>query len=222
MKKNCAGFTLIEILIALVILAIIGGMMVVGLQSAIRSQNRITVRSDRLSVVQSAIAVLERDIQQIINRPIIDGNRALPSIMLVSRDDKQVLEFTRAGLINPFAIQNRTTMQRVSYYLDGKNLLRITWPVLDRTPNSSSQTELILPNVSGFKVTLYYALAQSNNQPTSFAGQPPQIITRDATPNVQEQTSLTTIKAMPLPVAVEVMLQVDEIGIVTRFIPLAG
>lgn len=221
MKKINAGFTLIEILVALVILAIIGGLMVVGLQSAIRSQNRITVHADRLAVVQSAIAVLERDIQQIINRPIIDENNTIRSaVVLTKQDNSQTLEFTRAGLINPFGMMNRSTLQRVTYSTDGKNLLRTTWPVLDRTSNTPSQTDILLPGISQFAVTLYYAL-QENNQQNS-ADQAPKLVTKDSTPSTQNQMANSEVQSIPMPVAVAIALQVDGIGIITRIIPLAG
>lgn len=212
------GFTLIEILIALAILAVIGVMMAAGLRSAIRTQNVMTRKADHLSVVQEAVVIMERDIVQIINRPVIDtGGNVLPGIVLTNNNNKQLLEFTRAGFINPFSVEPRTTMQRVGYALDGQNLIRKVWHVLDRVPNTVPQSSVLLSGVNSFTVNLYYINAAASSANPAV---PPVLQILQQTPVVQ--TTQTNPQMLPLPLAVEFILDVDGIGIITRTIPLAG
>src|SRR3990167_7253604 len=196
--KKYTGFTLIEILVSLVILAIIGSMIVVGLQSAIRSQNIIITKSNRLAEVQSAIMILERDLYQIIDRSVISENGdLLPAVRFKNNRSSVSMEFTRAGFINPFGLQTRSTMQRVRYAWDGKSLFRSTWRVLDRAPHASTETQLLLPDVSAFTVrTMDKRGLLSLPDDTSIL---------PAAQN-QQQASL------PLPIAIQVELVAEGVG----------
>ena len=216
MKKNKQrrfprnqGFTLIEILVALVILAIIGSITAIGLQTAIRAQKIINQKAERLASIQSTIIVLERDLLQIINRPVLDADGSLlPAVMVRYSGGKVSLEFTRAGYINPFATLNRTTLQRIKYSWDGKSLLRTTWQVLDRVPNSTQQPQILLTGVSSFTIQFMDA-----NHHMAIPGETPIL-----PPGSQQQQSPPLI---PPPLAIEVDLVTDSFGAIKRIIPLA-
>lgn len=195
-----SGFTLIELLIALLILSITAGMMVTGLQSAIRTQNKVNQKAARLAEVQSAILIMERDIAQIINRPILtEKNQKLPALYITYPEKNLTIEFTRSGFINPLAIENRTTLLRVSYYLTGTTLIRSTWPVLDRPTDTTSEPKTILTGVNSFTI--------------QFAGDKNQFITPAETP-IDSTASL--------PRAIEFNLKLDGLGDITRIIPITG
>ncbi len=66
MTKN-SGFTLLEVLIAVVILAFISVFTVQSIQRALRDKARITRDIDRLSEVRGALRVMERDINMAFN-----------------------------------------------------------------------------------------------------------------------------------------------------------
>lgn len=205
-----AGFTLIEILTALVILAIIGSITVLGLQTAIRAQDIINQKASRLSVIQSAIIIMERDLEQIINRPVMDGNGSLlPAVMVRYAGGKASLEFTRTGYINPFSTYNRTTLQRVTYFWDGKSLLRSTWLVLDRVPGSTIQTQILIPHVTSFTIL--------------FMDQSRQMRPAEETPTLPTDSQQKISPPQPpLPMAVEIDLTTEDAGTITRLIPLSG
>lgn len=201
------GFTLIEILVALVILAIVGALMVTGLQSATRSQKIINQKENRLTEVQTAIIMLERDIAQTINRPILnnDGTK-LAAISVSYPGGKLHLEFTHAGLINPLGFHNRSTLERVDYFWDGENLMRTAWQALDRMPNSLFDTEIILTGVKAYSVRFL--------DPTSH-----EFTTPGETPSLSSTPQALT---PPLPLAIEINLEVNGMGTISRIIALPG
>jgi general secretion pathway protein J len=215
MKKMHRGFTLIEILVALMILAIIGALMVTGLRSAIRSQGTINRKATRLAAMQSAMMVMERDVLQIINRPVYDVDGSLLAPVVVHYlAGKLNLEFTRAGFVNPFGAQNRSTLQRVRYAWDGKSLIRTTWFALDRVQNTSVESQTVLTGVNSFTVRFL-----DTNQQLSTPGdtQPMQQLLIQLQQQIQQQQQL---RSPLLPLAIEVNLDVDGFGVVTRLIPL--
>ncbi len=150
-RLNIAGFTLIEILVALLIFAILSVITVVGLRSMIRSHHHLDKVDQQLQQVMSAMTVLRRDITQTITRPITSstGTGLIPAFQSTSTT---AFEFTRAGYTNPFMIAPRSTMQRVGYEFKNHKLIRITWPVLDRAPDTQPTQRVLLNHVDNMTI----------------------------------------------------------------------
>ena len=159
-----AGFTLLEVLIALSIFALIGVASFNVLTTVIDTQRVGDEHSNRLSVLQRAILVLDRDISQQIQREIrISGGKQLDSL-LINSDDFPI-ELTRGGWSNPLQSQ-RSELQRVAYRVGSKPLmssleqpedttqylLRVTWPHLDRSSESEMVVQPILPGVEAVDI----------------------------------------------------------------------
>ena len=66
------GFTLVEILIAIAIFAVISVITYGTLSSALNVSNRTSVVSERLGNIQRILMLMERDLIQMVRRPIID------------------------------------------------------------------------------------------------------------------------------------------------------
>ena len=147
------GFTLIEILVALFIFAIIGLM---GTQLISRVSNQQTVLSERgarLIELQRAMTILKRDFMQIKHRGIRDGyGDQQPAVKLDGRD---LFEFTRAGWRNPLG-QPRSELQRVAYHLDEDKheLQRYYWSVLDRAQDSEPLVQVLLRDVESLEFSV--------------------------------------------------------------------
>lgn len=159
------GFTLIEVMIALFILTIVGVMTSTGLNTAMRTHEHIEEKSKTIHELQLAMMIIEQDIQQIINRPILN-EAGFESPAVITLDN--YLEFTRSGWINPFEMNERSTLQRVAYLLDDNNLVRISWKVLDRYSRTKIESQLLISNVKSFHIRV---LPENNfliNPPPNF------------------------------------------------------
>jgi general secretion pathway protein J len=198
MSKQNHGFTLIEILIALTILAIVGVLIAMALRSAVNTQQRLTQKAQQLTQLQTAVLIIERDLMQIINRPILDdASQIHPAIHLRQANHEIFFEFTRAGVINPFSLQNRSTMQRIQYHYDGRNLFRAFWKGLDRTKETPLETQTLLTNLKFFDIKLIKSQDKNHN---------PAIVNTDQL----------------LPSAIELSFESDKLGRVSRFVKLIG
>ncbi|KHD07289.1 hypothetical protein PN36_19795 [Candidatus Thiomargarita nelsonii] len=122
------GFTLLELLVALAIFALIAVMAYSGLDTILTARLQTDQHATQLARLQMAFIWLGRDIEQYIERPIRDqyGNSQPALQGTISH-----LELTRAGWRNP-AQQQRSSLQRVAYHLENKILMRSYWSVLDR------------------------------------------------------------------------------------------
>jgi len=147
-----SAFTLIEILIALFIFTIITAIASSGLLAVLNARDQTFKFADQLAALQLTTTLMQRDITQIINRPITDGDGQRLPALLASTTNLNRLEFTRAGFSNPLAQFNRSSLQRVAYVLDDTTLYRVTWPVLDRAPNTSVERRQLLTHVKGLSI----------------------------------------------------------------------
>lgn len=148
---NSKGFTLIEILIALMIFAIIAVVSAVGLHTITQTHEHLQSSNARLRQVLTAVTLIQQDITQIVQRNVADiSGSQLPALLIPNRTS---FEFTRMGYSNPQMMENRSTLQRVGYEWDNNKLYRLTWPVLDRAPHTTFQKRIILTQVQQFSLS---------------------------------------------------------------------
>jgi general secretion pathway protein J len=193
------GFTLLELLVALLIFAVLAVMSYGGLQVVLDEQDRTEQQSAKLAELQTCFAILGRDIEQIIDRDIRDNYGEDRGAVL---GDGFTLEFTRTGWRNPGGF-TRSHLQRVAYVVDEDHLVRQRWLVLDRAQNSTPVENNLLDNVKTLEVRF---LDQQQNWQSQW---PPQTI------------GTNTVAGLPR--AVEVVVDVDGWGRIRRlFSVVAG
>ncbi|MCX7125332.1 MAG: type II secretion system minor pseudopilin GspJ [Gammaproteobacteria bacterium] len=204
-KKSTSGFTLIEILIALMIFAIMGVLAAMSLHSIINTHEKLKKSDAEIMQLQMAITLMRRDIMQVIDRKIqVSGGTEEPAFMTSMGG----IAFTRAGLFNPLNISQQSNMQRVGYALQGGNLVRLTWDVLDQAPKSTSEAQILLKGVrsiewqfidsNGKKSTIW---PPSETTTTSIAGQP-------------------AVPILPLPVVVLMVMHLDNDNVIQGVFPV--
>jgi general secretion pathway protein J len=154
------GFTLIELLVALAIFAVIVVMAYGGLNTVLQVHSHLEQQGTQLAQLQIAFTWLERDIEQLIDRPIRDeyGDKQ-PAI----QGTLHQLELTRAGWRNP-AQQPRSTLQRVAYQLEDKILWRSYWQMLDRAQDSRPLKVDLLSNITELKLRYLESRLQWHEQ----------------------------------------------------------
>lgn len=146
MQRMGAGFTLLELLVALAVFAIMGAAAYSGLDSVLQTRAAIAAESDRLSELQMAFALLERDIEQAVARPIRDDFGQQQAALIGDSTGSVLLRFTRAGWDNPLR-QARANLQRLDYRLEDSQLSRGFWGSLDRGDASAMQSTVLLRDV---------------------------------------------------------------------------
>ena len=138
--KLVRGFTLLEVLVAMSIFAVIGLGANQMLRTIINTHERTQQSMEEIASLTKALTVLQRDFSQVINRPVKDGyGEPLPPFIVnntASGDDEHLIEFSRSGWNNPLGL-NRSEIQRVAYDVTEEGeLKRYYWLVLDRAEDS--------------------------------------------------------------------------------------
>jgi len=147
--QRSKGFTLLEVLIAVAIFAAIFVAAQQMFSQAMDNSERLTLEANRLESEQRLLTWLTMDLEQVIMRPIRDSlGDPVPAV----RGEDRRLEFSRAGWSNPFALRNRSEVQRVEYFLLEGELIRRYYPFLDSQPGVEPVDTVMLENVDEFQV----------------------------------------------------------------------
>jgi general secretion pathway protein J len=148
-RPRCAaGFTLLELLVAVAIFAVIGAMAYGGLQNVMDQQQQTTLHAERLKRLQLVYRILQRDLEQIVDRSI-RNEFGDPVEALVGGSGFNGVEFSRAGYPNPAGFL-RSEIQRVAYIPDQDRLLRRSWRVLDRAQDTQPDEQVLVENMVEF------------------------------------------------------------------------
>ena len=143
------GFTLLEMLVALAVFAVIGVMSAQLVRQIADIGTTTRQRGDELVALQRALDIMRRDIEQLAHRPVRDEMGDSREAVVVNH--RGLLEFTRRGWRNP-AQARRPTLQRVAYRMAPEGLERLFWPMLDRAEDSEPVAQLLLAGVSDVEV----------------------------------------------------------------------
>lgn len=139
MRKDL-GFTLLEILIAITIFAILATMTSSIIYHTFTTQTIVKRQTKKLSQIQVAIALIQRDTQQIIARSIRNSpSHEYPRLV----GKTHYLEFTRGGNIDPAGNPKISSLTRIAYLCQSDQLIRRSWSHLD-TPNRQQHEDLVL------------------------------------------------------------------------------
>ena len=202
-RRTTAGFTLVEVLIALGITAFVSVIAYTSLSAVLSGVERLRDNTDRSYAINRAFMILSRDLRQFVDRPVRDefGERE-PGLTggLLARFP---LSFTRTGWHNPNGYP-RSNLQRVNYRLEDDALWRDSYTVLDRAANTEPSSVLLLEGVEEMQLRFMAGLDQ-----LQVSNRGLNIDTSDWIENWVADTSAPNATLAP-PTAVEIMLQLDD------------
>jgi len=199
--RNQQGFTLLEVLIALSLFAVLSAMAFGGLNQLLGQHQQLQSKQQRFVAIQSAIQVLERDFSQIEPRVIRDSFGDQQAALKGSSSPEYHYLLSTKTWFNPHHAQG-VLLQRVGYQLQGHTLWRSYFPQLDAGVGTSAVRYPLLEQVIGFKVRFM----QSQNQWIDFWPQ------------------INQLNLKQLPKAIEIQLITEDLGTIYRIleIPQSG
>lgn len=187
------GFTLIEVLVAVLIFALMSAAAYAAVDTLLRSRQALHQRAQSLQQLQTAMGRFERDLRQAMAVPVRDEYGETQP--LLSGSSTRV-ELTRAGLANPLG-QTRARVEHVLWALQDQTLNRANFGVLDRAINTKPQIVPMLGGVTGFSLSYFDGTQWRKQWPRP-----------DAPPDLPKL----------LPVAVALELKTAEYGLLRRVI----
>lgn len=162
LKQTIKGFTLIELMLAMSIFAIVSLLTMGGLSNVLNTQEHTEANLQRLTRFQMVFSILSRELQQYANRTVRDEYGAIiPSISHETSEGIDGIEFSHQGR---FTLGDQVRLQRVAYYLEDKQLIKKTWQVLDRVEDTKPVKQVFLDDIEELNFSFYSAQSSSEGQ----------------------------------------------------------
>jgi general secretion pathway protein J len=168
------GFTLIEVLSALLILSLLALMSYRGLGAVLDAREHTRNETDKWRRVSAFFARFERDVQLAAPRPVRAITATSAGISPAWRGDATATEQARLEFSRFAATEGVDTTRRIAYRLNEKNEIELwLWPGLDIAPDTLPARHPVLAGVKTFELQyLNPALLWVNVWPSS-PGDPP-------------------------------------------------
>jgi general secretion pathway protein J len=145
------GFTLIEVLIAMAITALVAMLSFSSLSAVLNSVEVLRDRGQRISELNRAWILISRDLNHFVGRAVRDEYGQLEAAMRGGVKLADGISFTRGGWHNPNQ-QLRSNLQRVHYRLEDDVLWRDSYATLDRAAENEPQRARLLTGVDDFQL----------------------------------------------------------------------
>lgn len=192
------GFTLLEVLIAIAIFAIVSLASFSIFDTIITSEEKSTERMSHMNEIQRAFMLMERDFLQISKRSLrLESEAPLEGFIHTDANSSdgstQRIGFVRSGWSNPGLLLPRSDMQSVAYQLNENELERIHYNFVDASLSETPKKRVLISNVNNINFKFYHG--KQWNQTYSGNG---------------------------LPLAISIELDTEQFGIITRKFLVAG
>jgi len=194
-RRHEAGFSLVEVMAAVMVFALISSISVGLLTTALRSKETSEAVMAELAAIQRVQALLTEDVGQMVLRPVrdedgltdqrvfaLDARGADPLNPAREDEPREILVLTRTGWANPGGLQPRSGLQRVAWIYDGARLWRETSLYPDLAQGGTPVRQLIADNVTDLQIEalmtgVWSAAVEVRPGPNGeAAGQPPRAV----------------------------------------------
>jgi general secretion pathway protein J len=198
------GFTLLEVLVAVVVFGIISVLAYGGYNQLIQQSDIVERGASRTRSIQSTVQRMTEDFAMLEPRPIREpiGESLEPALRAGGTRVETLADLTRSGWTNPAGL-SRSTLQRVTYRLLDNKLERAYWTALDRTLSTEPTSAVLLDKVRAVSFRFMDQNQTWHDQwpPLGYSG-------ADA--------------ARLRPIAVEITLELEDWGKIVRLVEVAG
>ncbi|MBV7316698.1 type II secretion system minor pseudopilin GspJ [Shewanella sp. NIFS-20-20] len=151
-KRSLRGFTLLEMLIAIAIFAMLGLAANSVLQAVIKNDEVTRDFAKHLQELQLGFGAITRDLQQMVPRTPRGADGAASNVVLQSGSglldsDDEAIMFYRIGWLNPDGLLPRGSVQAIAYVLIEDRLERWHFPYPDPDIGAEPVKTVLMDNV---------------------------------------------------------------------------
>lgn len=206
-RQAAGGFTLLEMLVATAVFAVVAVMAYGGLNAVIRQTDQTRTAQERLADVRRAVILLENDVAALEARAVRDSisGQIMPALQGGTSGFFNI-ELTRGGWRNPADLP-RSTLQRVAWTIEGDELVRLDWPSLDQAQGVTPQRVTVLDRVRALQIRYLDADHEWQEQWPSLA-------ISDAPADAPPEERL--------PIAIELTLDLEDMGRIRRLLEVGS
>lgn len=184
------GFTLVEVLVAVLVFGILAASAYVALDGLSAAAGDHRRHADRLAGLQRTVAMIDADLRQLVSRPVRENGSLSPALA----GTRTGFAATRAG---DFDVHGQSRLRRVGWQSETDGLVRVRRADLDSAPDEPWVRARVPEPVRGLRLRY-----------------------RDRTGAWHERWPAETGGPGSLPVAVEYELDLAESGRLRRLVVL--
>ncbi|MCC2625661.1 MAG: gspJ [Burkholderiales bacterium] len=154
-----AGFTLIELMVAILIFSIISIISYRTLASLVTTKQIVTTTQDRWSGIVNTVNLISNAWARSIPLTIRDENGSFAPAVIgknkLERATDAQLELTLSGYISD-PVYGTIRPRRLGFRFVDNKLFLVTWPVLNRVRTTQPQLDLLMDDVASFQQSFIY------------------------------------------------------------------
>lgn len=159
--KVAKGFTLLELLLAMAIFALISLAGFTIFNTVLESEKGARARIERLNSLQTAFLVMERDFTQLARRHVRVIDDSSSKNFIYSQEDSfsvntESLGFVRQGWSNPGLVLPRSDVQAVAYHLNENTLERLHYNFVDPVLGEEAKVRPLINEVVSLSFEFFY------------------------------------------------------------------
>jgi len=147
------GFTLVELLVAMAILALLASVSFRGLSSILEAEAHVQSETRRWNDVAVVIAQFGRDLSLAVPRPVRGSSGEVLAAMVISGPSDETrgqIVVTRLG--DSDSASSQSGLRRIGYRLRAGVLEYLSWPAADSAPAAMPSVNPVLENVADLQL----------------------------------------------------------------------
>jgi len=147
------GFTLVELLVAMAILALLASVSFRGLSSILEAEAHVQSETRRWNDVAVVIAQFGRDLSLAVPRPVRGSSGEVLAAMVISGPSDEIrgqIVVTRLG--DSDSASSQSGLRRIGYRLRAGVLEYLSWPAADSAPAAMPSVNPVLENVADLQL----------------------------------------------------------------------
>lgn len=190
-RKRAGGLTLIEVMVALAVFAVLGTLTYRGTAQLILARTQIEHELERWREIDRALQIVETELMQIVAPAITPGSTRTPSL--------QVQQSALSSELQILSLSQATGVERVSFEFRDDSLAWVRRP--EAQAAATPERDILLARVDAVRWRFLTPAGWNDRWPA---------------PGGTTSPGTTTGSANSLPAAIEIVLDLPDIGRITR------